>query len=157
MNTKKFICMLLATIIMMFSTISVSAIETNSTQQVQLSYIYEGNYMIYIPMEVNVGNSISVSAGEVNILDNKKIVVSVGNFDSDSRIVLTNNDTGDNVYTVLKDTNYNQITMDNNVIGEFTNDEHSGKNIYTEVYFTDSVKAGTYTGYMDFYIEVTNK
>lgn len=157
MNIKKYICMLLAIIIMMFSTISVSAIETNSTQQVQLSYTYEGNYMIYIPMEVNVGNSISVSAGEVNILDNKKIVVSVGNFDSDSRIVLTNNDTGDTVYTVLKDTNYNQITMDNNVIGEFTNDEHSSKNIYTEVYFTDSVKAGTYTGYMDFYIEVTDK
>lgn len=157
MNIKKSICMLLAIIIMMFSTISVSAIETNSTQQVQLSYTYEGNYMIYIPMEVNVGNSISVSAGEVNILDNKKIVVSVGNFDSDSRIVLTNNDTGDTVYTILKDTSYNQITTDNNIIGEFTNDEYSGKNIYTEVYFTDSVKVGTYTGYMDFYIEVTDK
>jgi hypothetical protein len=26
-----------------------------------------------------------------------------------------------------------------------------------EVYFTDSVKAGTYTGYIDFYIEVTDK
>ena len=47
--------------------------------------------------------------------------------------------------------------MDNNIIGEFTNDEHSGKNIYTEVYVTDSVKAGTYTGYMDFYIEVIDK
>lgn len=149
--------MLLATIIIIFSTTSVSAIETNYSQQTQLSYTYEGDYMIYIPMEVNVGNSISVSAGDVNILDNKKIVVSVGNFDSDSKIVLTNNDTGDNVYTLLKDTNYNQITMDNNIIGEFTNDEHSGKNIYTEVYFTDSVKAGTYTGYMDFYIEVTGK
>lgn len=157
MNIKKYICMLLAIIIMMFPTISVSAIETNSTQQVQLSYTYEGNYMIYIPMEVNVGNSISVSAGEVNILDNKKIVVSVGNFDSDSRIVLTNNDTGDTVYTILKDTSYNQITTDNNIIGEFTNDEYLAKNIYTEVYFTDLVKAGTYTGYMDFYIEVTDK
>ena len=70
---------------------------------------------------------------------------------------MTNNDIGDNVYTILKDTNYNQITMDNNIIGEFTNYEHSGKNIYTEVYFTDSVKVGTYTGYMDFYNEVTDK
>ena len=34
---------------------------------------------------------------------------------------------------------YIQFTMDNNIIGEFTNDEHSGKNIYTEVY-PESVK-----------------
>lgn len=154
---KKIISLILATIIMVFSTVTVSAIETNHSQQTQLSYTYEGDYMIYIPMEINVGENISVMVDNVNILSDKKIVVSVGNFDYDSRIVLTNNDTGDTVYTILKDTNYNQITMDNNVIGEFTNDEHSGKNIYTEVYFTDSVKAGTYTGYMDFYIEVTDK
>ena len=44
--------MLLATIIIIFSTTSVSAIETNYSQQTQLSYTYEGDYMIYIPMEV---------------------------------------------------------------------------------------------------------
>lgn len=72
----------------------------------------------------------------------------------DIKIVLQNNELEQ---TINLAKNYNQIIMDNNVIGEFTNDEHSNKNIYTEVYFTDSVKAGTYTGYMDFYIEVTDK
>ena len=45
---KKIISLILATISMVFSTVTVSAIETNYSQQTQLSYTYEGDYVIYI-------------------------------------------------------------------------------------------------------------
>lgn len=154
---RKFICGILVTIIMMCSTTPVAAIETCWGQQVQISYTYEGNYMIYIPMEANVGDNISVMADEINILDNKKIKVSVGNFDYDSRIVLQNANSESTLYAIIKDTNGNQITMDNNVIGEFDNTERTSKSIYTEVYYDSMAKAGTYTGYIDFYVEVIEK
>lgn len=77
---------------MIFSTIFVYVIEKFYTTGSDF-FVYEGNYVVFLFL---------LSAGDVNILDNKKIVVSVGNFDSDSRIVLINNDTGDNVYTLLK-------------------------------------------------------
>ena len=44
---RKFICGILVTIIMMCSTTPVAAIETCWGQQVQLSYTYDGNYMVY--------------------------------------------------------------------------------------------------------------
>ena len=141
---------------MVCSTITVSAIEINSYQQTQLSYTYEGNYMIYIPMNIDVGESISVMAEEVNIMNDKKIVVSVGNFDYDDRIVLTNSDCEYYAFAILKDENGNQITSSNNIIGEFTNDNHSGKNISTEVYHEGMLTAGTYTGWVDFNIELVN-
>lgn len=57
----------------------------------------------------------------------------------------------------MKDSDGNQITIDNNVIGEFTNENHLGKNVYTEICYDNTIKAGTYTGYVDFYIEVKDK
>ena len=153
---KKIISLILATIIMVFSTVTVSAIETNYSHQTQLSYTYEGDYMIYIPMEINVGENISVMVDDVNILNNKKIVVSVGNFDYDNRIVLTNSNCESYAYAILKDANGNQITTSKNIIGEFTNDNHLGKEISTEVCYENTLTAGTYTGWVDFYIELTN-
>lgn len=153
---KKIISLILATISMVFSNVTVSAIETNYSQQTQLSYTYEGDYMIYIPMEIDVGENISVMVDNVNILSSKKIVVSVGNFDYDNRIVLTNSNCESYAYAILKDTNGNQITTSNNIIGEFTNDSHSGKEISTEVCCENTLTAGTYTGWVDFYIELTN-
>ena len=153
---KKIISLILATISMVFSTVTVSAIETNYSQQTQLSYTYEGDYMIYIPMEINVGENISVMVDNVNILNDKKIVVSVSNFDYDNRIVLTNSDCEHYAYAILKDDNGNQITASNNIIGEFTNDNHLGKNISTEVYHESMLTAGTYTGWVDFNIELVN-
>ena len=100
---KKIISLILATISMVFSTVTVSAIETNYSQQTQLSYTYEGDYMIYIPMEIDVGENISVMVDNVNILSSKKIVVSVGNFDYDNRIVLTNSNCESYAYAILKD------------------------------------------------------
>ena len=87
----------------------------------------------------------------------KKIMVSVGNFDYDSRIILQNANSESTLYAIIKDTNGNQITIDNNVIGEFDNTEWTSKSIYTEVYYDSMAKAGTYTGYIDFYVEVIEK
>lgn len=86
-----------------------------------------------------------------------KIIVAIGNLDCDNRIVLSNENNEDKVYAILKYTDGNQITTNNTIIGEFTNDSHSYKNINTEIYYDSMVKAGTYTGYVDFYIEVTDK
>ena len=107
-------------------------------------------------METNVDKNIPVMVDNVNILSDKKIVVSVGNFDYDSRIVLTNSNCENYAYAILKDTNGNQIITSNNIIGEFTNDNHLGKEISTEVYHVDTLTVGTYTGWVNFYIELTN-
>ena len=155
--SKRIISGLLIVTMCILSTISASAIENNYFQQTQISYTYEGNYMIYIPMEVNVGENISIMADEINILNNKKIIVAIGNLDCDNRIVLSNENNEDKVYVILKDTDGHQITTNNTIIGEFANDSYSYKNINTEICYDSMVKAGTYTGYVDFYIEVADK
>ena len=85
-----------------------------------------------------------------------KIIVAIGNLDCDNKILLSNENNEDKVYVILKYTDGNQITTNNTIIGEFTNDSHSYKNINTEICYDSMVKAGTYTGWVDFYIELTN-
>lgn len=154
---KKIICLILTVVICLFTSITVSALEETAMQNTQISYTVQGNYMIYMPMQVNVGEPIYVMVDQVNILDTKKIKVSVGNLDDDGTLKLRNENTDNIISVTLKNNDGEQYTRENCLVGEFDNENHNGCTIYSTVNYDYMTKAGVYTGYLDFYIEVVNK
>ena len=152
---KKIIAIVLSIFMIMATSTVVYAENTPYYQATQMSYEVPGSFMAMIPMEINAGDSVSISVQDVNIADDSQIAVSICYLYEDNEIRLTNNNGTDYVYVRAFDENGNQFTAGNSLIGMFTtSNQHYTVN--TEVQSTDGVKAGMYTGYMSFEFEIVD-
>lgn len=135
----------------------VLAEEPQSCQNSQLEYTYEGTYYVNIPQEIKVGNTFEITAN-LNIMDDKEVTVSFGEFEHRDRIKLVNsvsNDTVDVQFTKPDGTVYYN---DDNVIATFNNDtQYMSYAVGTIVEYDNGIKAGSYIGNVDFLISCHDK
>lgn len=150
---KKITAIVLSIFMIMATSTVVYAENTPYYQATQMSYEVPGSFMAMIPMEINAGDSVSISVQDVNIAENSQIAVSLCYLDENNEIRLANNDGTDYVYVKAFDASGNQLTTSNNLIGIFTTSNQC-YTVNTEVQSTDGAKAGVYTGYMSFEFEI---
>lgn len=152
---KKITAIVLSIFMIMATSTVVYAENTPYYQATQMSYEVPGSFMAIIPMEINTGDPVSISVQDVNIADHSQIAVSICYLDENNEIRLTNNDETDYIYVKAFDSNGNQFTTSNSLIGMFTSSNQC-YTVNTEVQSTDGSKAGVYSGYMSFEFEIVD-
>ena len=95
---KKIIAIVLSVFMIMTTSTVVFAENTPYYQATQMSYEVPGSFIAMIPMEINAGDSVSISVQDVNIAENSQIAVSICYLDENNEIRLANNDGTDYVY-----------------------------------------------------------
>lgn len=127
-------------------------------QTSNVTFDVEGRFMVYIPMEIVVGETVQIRADEINIPDNKQIQILFDGFNSSDNIQLTNGMSDDIVEVYFTKPNGDKYTNSDRVIGVFNSEsqgeffEFSSYAMYNEV----DAKAGTYSGTVRFYINYTD-
>jgi hypothetical protein len=146
-------------IVLCLCSVAANASDMDYTQYTSMSYEVQGNFMVYIPSEISAGNPIVVSAGEMNIPENKAVAIRIGGLDMSNAIHLTNGITSDVVDVFFKRSNGTRYAYDDNLIGMFeAGSEGSSYEVETEVdYAAGVIKAGTYTGIVEFLISYIDK
>ena len=150
---RKFITIVLSVIILMTTSTVVFAETLPYYQATQMSYEVPGSFTAVIPMEINAGDSVSISVRDVNLTEGSQIATSICYLDENDEIKLTNDDETDYIAVRVFDKNGNQYTRGCNLVGMFTADNQV-YTVSTEVQTTDGAKAGVYTGYMCFEFEI---
>lgn len=153
---KKFLALMLTLIIatLMPCTVFAEDYDMSYMQNSTLKYTAQGNFMIYIPMEITVGETVEIRAEEINIPQNKQIRVSFGGLNSNNAIEIYNESSPTDKLTVkFRNSNGEDILYSDLMLGKFTADS-SGSTISFSSYVTDDAmaKAGDYTGNLEFYI-----
>ena len=143
---KKYICFILAVVMMTIMPTAVCA-ETQSTT---INYTFEGGYMIYIPTEINAGESVEIRCENVNIQSDKQISVSFSNLIGDGYVELSNSNSSDIVKVYFENDNGIKY-QPGSTIGYFTNESQgTSYSFRTYVDCGESVMAGDYTGLVEF-------
>ena len=153
---RKFLYSFVALLTMIFvisMPIGVTAEELmDSMQSSQITYTVQGNYMVYIPMEIVVGNTVTITA-ETNIPDNKMITVSFESLETGDVITLYDESGENSVKVHFTKPDGTAFTTSDRLIGTFLNNS-TGISYSFNSYAEESVtlKAGQYTGNVNFYI-----
>lgn len=146
--SKLIILTLLINILMCNSALA----DNNYTQSATLNYTVEGSYMIYIPMEITVGTSAEIRAEEINIPDNKKIVISFSNLIGDGYVELTN-EYSDDIVKVYFETDSGIKYQPYSTICKITSSSQGSSYNFRTYAEHESVRAGEYYGYVEFLID----
>lgn len=152
---KKLTSIILSILMIMTTSTVAFAANTPYYQATQMTYEVPSSFTAMIPMEMNAGESVSVSVTDVNLAEGSQILTSICYLDEDDEIKLRNNNDSDRISVKVYDNNGNQYTRGNNFVGVFTNNNQS-YSVRTEVQSTDGAKAGVYTGYMSFEFEIVD-
>lgn len=150
---KKITAMILSVFMIMATSTVVFAESTPYYQATQMTYEVPSSFTAMIPMEMNAGESVSISVTDVNLADGSKILATICYLDEDDEIKLRNNDESDQISVKVYDKNGNQYTRGNNFVGVFA-DNNQSYSVRTEVQYANDAKAGLYTGYMCFEFEI---
>lgn len=151
---RKFLAIFMAVVLVFCMAGVIGASELDQTATSYISYDVPGNFMIYVPMQINVGETTQIYAEEMNIPDGKMVEVSFAYFPFDDQIHLTNPNTEDFVSVYFKDASGATYSNSSSLIGTFDNTTADAVYSFTSdaSYLTATTKAGTYTGSVDFYI-----
>lgn len=152
---KKIVTIILSVFMIMATSTVVFAENMPYYQATQMTYEVPGSFTAMIPMEMNAGESVSISVADVNLAEGSQILATICYLDEDDEIKLSNNDDSDRISVKVYDKDGNQYTRGNNFVGAFTNSNQS-YSVRTEVQSTDGAKAGVYTGYMSFEFEIVD-
>lgn len=159
---KKFIAMVTAFAIAAYLPVCAfaSVMENESYQSAMVSYDVPGSYMVYIPMDIVVGDRISLFANELNILDSKAVEVRFSGLNDNGSVTLYNEIDSNSSIEVFfhHGTDGRQVTNSDSVIGMFTMDDPSHPiEFFSSVDVQSGTKAGHYTGNVNFVISYVDK
>lgn len=155
---KKILAILIAVLMVWGSVFVVGASELDVTQSADIMYEVPGSFYINIPMQINVGEQVVVTAGSLNIPDYKCVKVSFANLNGNNGIALTNGVNDDYLTVRFQRLNGEPFTQSDNIIGTFRTDNPGMEYRFesTVEYVPGTVSAGMYNGTVDFYIEYTD-
>lgn len=149
---KKVLIFILSILMVTGLCCTASASELDYVQSAELSYTVDGNFMVYIPMNINVGETVQISA-DVNIPDNKLVSVRFDVLNSDGTVTLTNENGVDTILVYFTRDDGTQIMNNDRLIGTFGNYSEGVTYTFSSTAIVESTaKAGTYTGNVNFCI-----
>lgn len=128
-----------------------------------LTYREQSTYCILIPAYIDMNDSYTFSAENINITDDEMIVVTVSNVDDNNRILFTH-ESGE--YTLTKDIEWVAISdtvptaLPPNCVGVFVGDDRTSAiefRLSQESYDCTRTKAGMYSAVVEFSVSLTSK
>lgn len=159
-SIKALLAVLLSIILIFGIATAVNADTEDYTQESSVRYEIAGNFLIYIPMEIVVGDTAQISAVELDIPSNKAVQVTFDDFEYHDYVLLTQAATGETVECRFYDPNSGEIySNSNNTIGLFRSGaEGTSYDFVAAVEKLNGQSSGTYTGSVNFvisYIDVS--
>ncbi len=157
---KKIIAIIMVFAMALCLPVCAFAAELEDTyQSTMISYDVAGEYTICIPMEIVVGDRISIYAEELNIPQDKAIAVKFDDLSETGSIMLTNQYDPNATIEVFMHhgTDGRVASCYDNVIGQFVMNETCEVEFFTSVGDTAGVKAGHYIGNVNFIISYIDR
>lgn len=157
---------LVAILCLMCCTLNVYATDAQvfeGSSTATLTYREQSTYCILIPAYIDMSDTYTFSAENINITDNEMIAVTVTNVDENNRIMFTH-ESGE--YTLTK--NIEQVRLSDsapaalplNCVGAFVGDDKTstiGFRLSQESFDYTRIRAGMYSAIVEFSVSLTSK
>ena len=153
---KKITSIIIAAIIILVASV-VPAFAAEQDIQSTLTYEVPEDFLLSIPLEIEVGNTLQISLEQTNIKENKAINITIEGLDTDGYIQLNNTQYPEYSITA-RAYGYggNMLNSENNLVGSLPVSEVGNfieMTSYVDGFNQLETAAGTYTGTINFRAE----
>ena len=150
---KKIISIMMVLVMVLSMGTMAFAINEEEYYTSSIDYNLDGYYIVSIPSEIHVGERTWVMADDINITEGSTLMIEVANLDPYGYIQLTSADTSDILNVRFRNALDDYATQELPWVGSFTS-ASTGTSFFfvPEPVDSDYVKAGYYTGSVDFRI-----
>ena len=153
-NLKKSLCAIILSVCIFFSSCTNTMVYAAEPQMTTSTITYQADdqFCVYIPETIVVGESVQISAMDINIDPSKSVYVSFSGFELSGGITIYNIHDSQSTLTVFfTDELGNLYDTNNRIIGSFSNESEGTLLSFTSyVDATSSTIAGEYTGLVSF-------